>query len=83
MCCFQEVTHFTGLGSGLSALKATGGCSQLAHSLVTLLPIPLGCIFFLFMCKVYSNLQIPNYSEVSVERNSPDIKKFIVREVEE
>lgn len=47
---------------------------EAAHSLVTLLPIPLGCIIFLFMCKVYSNLQIPNYSGVFVERNNPDIK---------
>lgn len=62
------------VGDRVKCFEVEGGCSQPAHSLVTLLPSPLRFMFFLFMCKVYSNLQIPNYSEISLGRNNPDIK---------
>lgn len=62
------------VGVRVKCFEVAGGCSQPAHSLVTLLLIPLGCIFLLFMCKVYSNIKIPNCSEISLERNNPDIK---------
>lgn len=57
------------VGARIKCFEAVGGSSA------CLLCSPfLWDVSFLFMYKVYSNLQIPNYSEISLERNNPDTK---------